>query len=209
MRRATTTAMGLVALVVMLVLGVFSAGSASAQLFLYTGPLPALILVLNDNNQIFTVEPASEIAFQITCRHFRGHGTTPIATMKAASVIIIGTYSKCEATGGIPATVTPAEYEIGADGSVSVLKSIVITVAGAAKCSVKVNSGGPNDHLLLLLFLNNPSGDILAHVEVSGIRSLSSGGVCGGAGVEKTEGTYFGLLLVWAHGGSIKWDPTH
>ncbi len=204
MKRATTSAVGLAALVVMLVLGVFSAGSASAHQFSWTGPLPALILVLNDNNQIFITEPGG---FQVTCRHFKAHGIIPKgSTMTVGAVRITGTYSKCEATGGISVTVSPVEYEISAEGFVNVVGSpIVLTAGGVAKCSIKVSPGGGNNDLLKLLFLNQKE-DLLVHVEVGGIHSIPSGLPCGTAGVESTEGTYTGLLLVQVDGGTIKWE---
>ena len=195
--------MGLVALVVMLVLGVFSAGPASAALFLWTGPLPALILVLNDNNQVFTAEET----FAVTCRHFGAHGVTPSTGMSSGLVIITGTYSKCEATGNPGAvTITPVEYHILANGLVAISKPIVITIAGLGKCSLKLSPGGANSHLEKLRFLNQPE-DLLVHAEVESITSTASGGICGTAGVEKPNGTYFGLFLVWVDGGTLKWHP--
>ena len=206
MKRVTTTALGLAALVAMLVLGVFSAGSASAYLFLWTGPLPALILILNDNNQIFQPVPGAG-AFTVTCRHFRGHGIASNGIwMNATEITISGVYSKCEATGGLNVNITPVEYLIGANGLVGIVgKPIVLTIPGAG-CSLKINNGGANASLFLLLYLNQPSGDILVHAEVGGIHSKGSGGACGEAGVENTEGTYVGLFLVSIHGGTIKWD---
>ncbi len=204
MKRTTTTAMSLVGLGLMLVLGVFS-GSASASEFLYTGPLPGLILVLNDNVQIFKPAPGT---FQVECRHFAGHGILSATRMSEAEQIVTGSYSKCEITGGSKATITPVEYLIGANGTVSVLNTIVITAGSPGNCSIKVNPGASNSNLSKILFLNNPGGDLLLHVEVTGIHSTASNGLCGETGVEKTEGSYFGLLLVWADkGGTIKWDP--
>src|ERR1035438_6396287 len=122
MRRATTTIMGLMALVVTLVLGVFSAGSASAQtlyLFLVTGPLPALVLLLNDNDQIFKVEANSEL--RIICKHFGGFGLLSNGSaMWGSTGKINGKYSKCNAEpGNKVTTVSEAEYEVNAQGSVT------------------------------------------------------------------------------------------
>jgi hypothetical protein len=203
MKRAITTSAGLVALVATLVLGTCSGSASALSLFLARGgPLPTLVLVLNDNTQIFTPVPGG---FAIECQHFIGHGLGPKGRMSGVLQIITGTYHRCTALG-VAASVTPVEYEITPTGEVNVLKPITITVP-AAGCSIKVNSGGANEALLQVLFLNRPGGDILVHAEIKGINSLASGEPCGPAGVEKTQGTYFGLVLAWADGGaSIDWQ---
>ncbi|HEX5853887.1 MAG TPA: hypothetical protein VFY36_12445 [Solirubrobacteraceae bacterium] len=203
--KRTTTATGLLALAAMLVLGVF-AGSASAgggpnSFFLWTGPLPGLILVLSDNLQVFKATSETEIV----CRHYRGHGTASNGTaMTTKSVTIVGIYTSCIANGIVTAEVSPAEYTISADGSVAIVgKPIVVTVPELG-CSLKIESGPPNNNLRLLLFLNKTKA-ILVHVEVGKIASLASGGLCGTAGELKPEGTYRGLLLVSVHGGNVHW----
>ena len=202
------TATGLLTLVAMIAVGAFSTGSALAgggpnSFFLWTGPLPGLVLVLSTNPQIFEAVSGTEI----NCKHFRGHGILSNGkAMTAKGITLTGIYSSCTAAGGaVGAEVTPVEYLVSADGSVAVDKPIVITIPELG-CSLKINNGPPNNNLRLILYLNEPKA-ILAHVEVKGINSLSSGGLCGEAGVEKTEGTYRGLFLVSVHGGSIQWDP--
>jgi hypothetical protein len=204
MKRATTTAMGLAALVAMLALGAFSAGSASAHEFLWTGPLPGLLLVLSTNTQVFEVVPG---LFQVKCKHFIGHGILSNGSSMAIKTSkITGHYFECEVTGGSKAEISEVEYELNAEGTVGVIgKPIVISALGAAKCSVKVNNGAPNNKLSSLTFLNL-SSDLLVHVNVSKITSLGSGGVCGTAGVEQTEGTYVGLLLSLVDSGTLQWD---
>jgi len=208
MRRTTTTAMGLLSLV--LVLGVFSAGSASAHEFLLTGPLPALVLVLSDNTQIFEVVAGT---FQIKCPHFIGHGILSNGSLMTGTTgKISGEYpGKCEVTGGSKATISPVEYELNANGSVSVInKTITIAAGSPANCSVLVHPDARNQNLTTLLFLKDPAAPtsaLLVHVAVSGIHSLSTGGVCATGGITlHTEGTYTGLLLVRIDGGTIQWD---
>jgi len=207
--KRTTTATGFLTLLAMLVLGAFSAGSASAvSQFLWTGPLPALGLVLSENTQFFKAVPGGTPA--VTCKHFGGHGIVSNGkAMTTKEITITGQYSKCE-TLGIATKVTPAEFLLNADGSVSVVgKPIVISIGGVANCSLKIETGPSNENLKTIKFLQDAlnAGAITAHVEIKGITSLGSGGECGTAGLEQKEGEYRGLLLASVDGGTIRWDP--
>jgi hypothetical protein len=198
-----STATGLLTLVAMAVLGVFSVGSASAHSFLWTGPLPGLVLVLSDNPQVFTVEPKG---LAVTCKHFGGEGIASNGKGMSVKVITVtGKYSKCEATGGFVAQVSDAEYELSAEESVAVSGKPIVITFPALGCSLKINNGAPNNNLSKIRFLNEGS-NILAHVEIAGITSLASGEPCGPAGVEKPNGEYTGLLRASLDGGTIKWD---
>jgi hypothetical protein len=202
--KRTTTATGLLTLLAMLVLGAFSAGSASAHDFSWTGPLPGLVLVLSDNPQFFEASPG----FSITCKHFGGHGiATNGKLMTTKTIVITGLFSQCEAVGGFAAKVSPAEFELSAEETVGVIgKPIVITIPGV-NCSIKVSNGGANAALKTIRYLKDPlnSSAILAHVEVSKIVSFGSGGICGEPTEEKPIGLYRGLLLAFIHGGIIRW----
>jgi hypothetical protein len=213
MRRAKAAVMGLMTLVVMLVFGVFSAGSASAQtlyLFLVTGPLPALVLVLSQGPQLFL--PAAGSNFVVECKHFGAQGliSTPAGVMWGSTGKLNGKYSECKVKStGNAAKITEVEYEINAQGSLSLLNDITISVA-AAECTLKVISA-KNQHLLLLLFLKDvlaPTLALLVHAEVSGIHSTASSEAhCGVTGtLLPTTGTYTGLFLTWVdNGGTIQW----
>jgi hypothetical protein len=205
MKRITTTATGLVALVAMLALGMVSAGSASAHEFLYTGPLPVLLLILSDNKQVFEVVPAG---LAISCPHFRGHILFSGSTMHGTTAKVTGEYpGKCEVTGGSKATISPVEYELSAEGTISVLNTITITAGSPALCSLLVEPA-TNKNLSTLLFLKDPAAPTLAllvHVAVGGIHSVGTNGTCATGG-QHTNGTYFGLVLVWVDGGTIQWD---
>ncbi|HEX5852062.1 MAG TPA: hypothetical protein VFY36_03105 [Solirubrobacteraceae bacterium] len=203
--KRTTTATGLLALAAMLVLGVF-AGSASAgggpnSFFLWTGPLPGLVLVLSDNEQIFTSEPGGP---PIECEHFGGHAFASNGkAMTTKEVTLTGVYTKCFAANLFPATVSPVAFLLNADGSITILNPIVITVPELG-CSLKLANNTANTNLRLLLFLNRKE-DLLVHSDVRNLTSLSSGDPCGAAGVEHPEGTYAGLLLAFVHGGILQW----
>jgi hypothetical protein len=208
--KRSITATGLLSLVAMILVGAFSTGSALAgggpnSYFLWSGPLPGLLLVLATNAQVFKATEALEVV----CKHFQAHGLLSNGkAMTTKETIIVGTYTGCEAPAiPAPATVTTAEFLVSADGSVGVVnKPIVITVP-AIGCSIKITNGSPNNNLRLLLYLNQTILDVLAHVEVGKITSIGSNGLCGEAGVEKTTGIYRGLFLVSVDGGRIQWDP--
>jgi hypothetical protein len=203
------TATGLLSLVATILVGTFSTGSALAgggpnSVFLWTGALPGLVLVLSDNPQVLAL--SQELEF--VCKHFKAHGIFSNGkAMTTKEITLVGTYTSCEAPAiGAPFEISKAEYLLGADGSLAVInKPIVITIP-ALGCSLKINNGGANNDLRLVLYLNRP-GDVLAHVEISHLTSLGSGGFCGEAGAEKTEATLRGLLLISVDGGSIQWDP--
>jgi hypothetical protein len=187
------------------------AASSTLLTFLWTKALsslpvnlPGLLLVLSDNRQVF--EPAGGESFYV-CKHFGGHGILSNGSlMSVATVKITGTYSECtEQPAGHEVDVTPAEYELTAQGSLGITKSIVFTVP-AFNCSIKVAGGGTNSQLLTVLFLNQANGILLAHLEILGFHARPSGGLCGAANSETTRGTYFGLLLVSVDGETIKWD---
>ena len=201
--KCTSTTTGLLTLVAMIVLGALSAGSASASTFLWTGPLPGLVLILSDNTQVFTTEPGG---LKVECKHFGAHGIASNGISMAAKTIkLVGTYSKCTAAG-LGAKITTAEYVLNSDESVAVVGSPIVITVPEAGCSIKVNSGAPNNKLKSIRFLNQPNGTILGHVEVTNITSLGSNGACGTPGEEKKEGSYTGLLSATLHGGTLKWD---
>ncbi len=205
-RKSTTTA--LLTLVALVVLGAFSAGSALAKgkptsTFKWTGGLPALVLVLSDNNQIFKTEP---MALAVECEHFGGHGILSNGkAMTTKEFTVRGLYTKCLAGGLAPATVTPAEFLVNADGSVSVVGAPIVITIPALGCSIKISNSAANTNLRLILYLNLKE-DILAHVEISKINSEGSGGECGELGKVKPEGSYTGLLLIRVDGGTLQWQ---
>ena len=202
------TATGSLTLLALFALGVFYAGSASAgggpnSVFLWTGPLPGLVLVLSDNVQIFHFNDP----FTFTCQHFAAHGVISNGkAMTAKEVTLAGQYTGCEDTLlPAPVIVSPVEFLLNADGSLAVVnKPIVITIPELG-CSIKINNGGANSNIRLLLYLNRPK-DVLAHVEIKGIVALGSAGLCGEAGGANTEVLSRGLWLISVDGGTIQWD---
>ena len=198
-----STATGLLTLVALVLLGVVSAGSASAHDFTWTGSLAALILVLSDNLQVFE----AVAGLDVTCSHFKGHGVLSNGTqMTVKTAKVIGQYTGCTAgKGAFAATVTPAEYEFSADESVAVInKPIVVTIPGIG-CSLKISNGAPNNNIKTIKYLVRPN-DLLVHVEAIKITSVGSAEPCGPPETPQPNGVYRGLLLVGLDGGgSLKW----
>jgi hypothetical protein len=201
MRRIISAALSLGAI---LALSVVFAGGAQAHTFLATGALPALLLILSDGPQTFTAIPNGA---SVVCRHARFHGK--VEKEAQLTQIVVGEYSKCEAFG-FPASVSPAEYELSADETVSVInKNIVIKVA-AAGCEIEIGPSN-NKGLGKIRYLVDPQAStrLLAHVEVQNIHSTIKGGggiTCGAEGAH-TEGRYLGLVLAWLDsGGTLSWS---
>jgi hypothetical protein len=204
-----STATGFLTLVALVALGAFAAGSASAESFLWTGPLPGLLLVLSESLQTFSLPGG---ALSIVCEHFGGHGVLSNGPkgMSTKEVTVNGTYSKCFAVAGaneFPASVTSVSYLLNANGTVAVVGNPIVITIPAVGCSLKINNDGANGNLSTLKFLNLPS-DVLVDVSVKNITALGSGEPCGAAGVEKPGSTYSGLLLAFVDGGTLKWDTT-
>jgi hypothetical protein len=206
MKRITTTAMGLAALVAMLVLGVFSAGVAQAHTFLWQGAAPSLLLILGDGPQKFQAVPGGPT---VECKHVHLDGT--VSAESQLAVTVKGTYTGCEVAFQA-ATISEVEYSISADETVSVInKTIEISTSGLVNCTIKVLATANNQSLKTIRYLVDPSSSslrLLAHAEVENIHSdiEGGGGACGSVGLH-TEGSYRGLLLAWAHApGTLKWS---
>ncbi|HEX5851499.1 MAG TPA: hypothetical protein VFY36_00245, partial [Solirubrobacteraceae bacterium] len=151
-----STATGLLTLVALVVLGAVSAGSALAgggpnSYFLWTGPLPGLVLVLARNAQVFKATPELEIS----CKHFSAHGIASNGkAMTAKEITLVGTYTGCEAPAiKQEALVSPAEFLVNANGSVAIIKKPIVVTVHALGCSLKVNSDAANGNLRLLLYV--------------------------------------------------------
>ncbi len=108
-------------------------------------------------------------------------------------------YTGCKAFG-LAATVSPAEYEFNASGTVTVLKGITIKATG---CLVTVPGG---QTVGTVKYLNKPTGEIEVDSNVTGITSSGTGAAC----EYETEhnGTYSGISLVAVEGGELTWDAS-
>ncbi len=204
MKRTTTTAMGLAALVAMLTLGVFSAGTAQAHTFLWTGALSSLLLGLSDNSQIFFAE---EGGGAIICKHARFHGV--VVSERALEQIAVGEYSRCEGFGH-PATVTPAEFLLSADETASVVNKTIQVSIPSVPCTIEIEPNANNQNLSKIRYLVDPQDNtrLLFHAEVEKIHSivLKGAGLCGVEGLH-SNGLYRGLALAWVDGsGTLSWS---
>ncbi len=202
MRRLITGASTLGAI---LVLGVCFAGGAQAHTFLWTGALPSLLLALSEGTQFFEAIPGGGA---VTCKHARFHGV--LTSESTAMQRVVGTYTGCEAFGN-KATVTPAEYELSAEESVSVINKTISIEVPVAACKILIAPVAANQGLKAIKYLLDPNSNdtrLLLDVNVAKIASTieGGGGACGAVGGH-TEGIYTGRLLVWADAaGTLKWS---
>ncbi len=203
MKRIATSVTTLVSLVALLVLGVFSAEPSQAHTFLWTGALPGLFLALSDNSQLFFTE---EGGAGLICKHARFHGV--VTKERSLTQTVVGGYSKCEAFGH-PLTITPVEYELNADETVSIVNKTVQLSIPSIPCVIDIEPSAGNQALSRIRYLIDPqdSTRLLLHAEVAKIHSiiLGGGGLCGPVGLH-ADGLYRGLLLAWVHGsGTLSW----
>jgi len=107
---------------------------------------------------------------------------------EAASQKVTVAYSSCKAFGIANVSISPAEFELHAGGTVDVLNTITLSVAATIffpKCTITV---GPQSGLGSISYKNS-SGKVTAEFAISGITYSSSGGACGASG---SNGTYTG-----------------
>jgi hypothetical protein len=180
------------ALVAVCAIGVTTAASAGASTFLLLGATTAKLTAKALATQKFVTHAGTVECTTLTTS---GEATVKHALVLRATV----TYTGCKAFG-LAATVSPAEYEFSADGTVTVLKAITIK---ATECLVTVQGGqtvGP------VKYLNNKPnpGEIEIEPSVTNIMSSGTGAAC--AYALESIGTYTGNSLVAALGGAtIEW----
>lgn len=147
------------------------------------------------NTQIFTTN-GGEV--KCTTAATTGSVTELVASHQKVKV----QYSGCTAFTFASVSITPAEYDLHANGEVDILNTITITVSPPLlpKCTVTV---GPQTGLKAVSYKNN-SGKIIEESAVTGITYTSSGGACGSSG---SNGTYSGNNEVELEGGTLKFIP--
>jgi hypothetical protein len=103
-------------------------------------------------------------------------------------------YSGCKAFGFTGVTVSPAEYDYHAGGTVDVLNTITINVAGFCSVTVKPQAG------LSAVTYENNAGKVRIKHALTGIAYETGGGLCGAKGV---NGTFSGNDEVEVAGGGF------
>ncbi|MCW3020291.1 MAG: hypothetical protein JWN10_2599, partial [Solirubrobacterales bacterium] len=105
------------------------------------------------------------------------------------------TYTGC--TGfGVTLKISPAHFEFNANGSAK-LESRVIVSSESLACEVLIEP-----QTLETLAYTTASGKVTAAANVTKIRSLGTGGMCGS---ENTEGSYTGSIQAEVEGGTVEW----
>lgn len=122
-----------------------------------------------------------------------------VKTTKSLTLTSTIQFEKCIAFG-LNSTVTPAKVRSTAEGSVSLLKSVTVTLAGAG-CTVTFPST-KNQNLNTIKY-KNTNKQIEKLARISRVNSQGSGGLCGG---EETNGRFEGDALVGLIGGTIDWQ---
>lgn len=180
----------LVALSAIFALTAVGASAASAASF-EASKVPGNLKGKATTTQVFTVNGGKVECTTATT-------TGKVVESPAAAQKVTVNYSGCKAFGFVSVTISPAEYNLHAAGTVDILNTITINVAGS--CTVTV---GPQSGLKTVSY-ENKSGKILEKSAVTGIKYTSSGGFCGTSG---TNGTYTGNNEVEEEGGTLKFVP--
>jgi hypothetical protein len=177
------------ALVAVCAISVTTAASAGANpLFLSTalGKLLAKALA----TQKFVTHAGT-----VECTTLTANGS--VKSLASATQLAIISYAGCKAFG-LAATVSPAEYEFNANGTVLVRKPITIKATGCLVTVPAHQTLGP------VQYLNKPAGEIEIEPNVTGITSSGSGVAC--EYEIESKGTYIGNSLVAVEGGKLSWE---
>jgi hypothetical protein len=143
------------------------------------------------SNQVFTTNGGT-----VTCT--KASTTGNVATTALEQEVTVN-YSGCTAFGFASVTISPATYNLHANGTVDILNTITISVP-LGGCTVTV---GPQKGKGTVTYTNGTS-DITESSNVTGIVYTTTGGICGSGG---SNGVYKGSNTVTRVGGGfLKWD---
>ena len=178
----------IMALAALLALAAFSA-AASAHEFKGKG---GTLKIVSSGVQKFSVSGGTTECTKIESASgtaVNGTSKTQIVKVKYTGCTVFGTAS----------TVSEAEYEFNAEGSVAVKKDITINVP-VVGCSILVLPTSNTD--LTSVAFSNTGKNLKESSSVKGITYETTGGFCGASG---TNGTYSGEGVIEASGGTIEW----
>jgi hypothetical protein len=196
MKRQITTTMLVVAF------GLVPTSSAAAGEPLFVGPQTIPIGLTGKGIQTFTLANGKSVQ----CEDARGSGTAGITTLKSISMLV--SFTQCEAFGN-KATVSTGNILFDANGAMGIAApdELVITVP-AAKCSIRVPSGGGNASLGTVKY-SNEGNHILGDATVTGINyEVASAEGHSSCGTNKEVGTasYSGEAISALPGYTLKYE---
>lgn len=124
--------------------------------------------------------------------------TGEITELKSAIHKETLTYTNCTAFGFPKVKITPVKFEYSADESARLETAVTITPEGAG-CHITIEPQTVKG----ISYKNEPSKEITANANASGIESQGSGGACGSE--ENYEGSYTGGMVAELEGSSVEW----
>jgi hypothetical protein len=130
-------------------------------------------------------------AGEIRCTTAATSGSQEALVTETENVVV--SYGGCTAFGGIPATVSSAEYALHASGLVDVLNTVTISVPSFA-CTVTVSPQAGR----AAVGYGNSGGRLIVTSGIGGIVYSSSGGICGPGGI---NGSFNGADEIELNGG--------
>jgi len=115
--------------------------------------------------------------------------------------ILTAKYSNCKGFGS-KVTVSEAELEFGAEGTLGIVNKNITVTDSEGGCSVTIPSGGSDKSLEKVAYTNTAEGKIIANGQLNSLDYEPSGGACGTKKLE-TNGTYKGEVEIEQEGKSI------
>jgi hypothetical protein len=143
-----------------------------------------------------TAQKFKTSAGTIECKEVTGSSEVGSSELKSVTHKEVLTFGTCKGFGD-NVTISAAHLELNANGSAKLEKRVILTPEGAG-CEVLIEP----QTLENFVFSNAAGGKVSIEPKVTKIRSLGTGGACGG---ENTEGSYSGTLTSELEGGTVEW----
>jgi hypothetical protein len=189
----------LVSFTLVAMLAVNVSGAMAAHTFLAT--TLGTVKGKNLNTQVF-----KSTAVNFECKSVKSTGQ--LVAMSAKTQIVHTTYSRCS-TAGMAVAVTEAEFQLNAEGSVSLLNNVVVTI-NTGGCSLKL-AAASNSSLKTVKYAATGK-HLRVATELIGISYQSSGpegteSLCGKGSVKASNGSYLGEVeYELENGGTLAWS---
>jgi hypothetical protein len=176
------------ALVAVFALGAITAANASATEFVFskTGALKGSALTA----QKFTTAVGSW-----SCSKSKMSGN--VTTLKTAVQKVTVQFEGCVLLGSFGLAVSPAEYELNANGSFKLLKEFTMSTAGE-ECLL----GFPAQAGSIFKYANKPAGKLEIESAITKMVSWGGGVACSYS--EESRGTLAGKALLELEGGTVE-----
>ena len=144
-------------------------------------------------------------AGKATCRSVKSvPGRNSIKAGKAESILVSQQYTTCEAFGTVATLLRFEAYLLDANRTWDLLQGQPFVSDTASKCSVLITSGLST--LKGVTYTNSGNNLKVSIQALNEIHYIPSGGVCGTAKHEESNGSYEGEYLIEPESGALSWS---